>query len=77
MSDFEREDKISPAFLLNHLLSYIKEEDQIDSVAYVARMKDGTITSGWTDMQYTEVIGLLEVGKLQVVKEMWNEWTPR
>lgn len=75
MNGSDRE--VSPIYLLEHLLSYIKEEDQIESVAYVSRMKDGTITSGWTDMQYTEVIGLLEVGKLQVVKEMWNEWTPR
>lgn len=77
MSGSDTEDTISPTYLLEHLLSYIKDEDEIDSVAYVARMKDGTITSGWTDMQYTEVIGLLEVGKLQVVKEMWNEWAPR
>lgn len=77
MSGSDTEDTISPTYLLEHLLSYIKDEDEIESVAYVARMKDGTITSGWTDMQYTEVIGLLEVGKLQVVKEMWNEWAPR
>nr|WP_275983708.1 hypothetical protein [Paenibacillus hamazuiensis] len=63
--------------MLEHLLSYIREEDQIESLAYVARLKDGTISSGWTDMRYTEVIGLYEVGKLQTVKEMWNEWTPR
>ncbi|MGM0883684.1 MAG: hypothetical protein ACQEXQ_21955 [Bacillota bacterium] len=77
MSGSESEDTLSPTYLLEHLLSYIKEEEEIQSVAYVARMKDGTITSGWTNMQYTEVIGLLEVGKLQVVKEMWNEWAPR
>jgi hypothetical protein len=77
MNGSEKEDTISPAYLLENLLSYIKEDNEVESVAYVARMKDGTITSGWTDMQYTEVIGLLEVGKLQVVKEMWDEWTPR
>lgn len=77
MSPSEQDDTISPSYLLEHLLSYINEEDQIESVVYVARLKDGTITSGWTDMQYTEVIGLLEVGKLQAVKEMWNGWTPR
>lgn len=70
----EREQSISPVYLLEHLLSHIHEKDPIESVMYVARMNDGTITSGWTDLTYTEAIGLLEVGKLQVVKEMGNEW---
>ncbi|WP_241158283.1 hypothetical protein [Cohnella candidum] len=72
----EREEPISPVYLLEHLLSYIHQDDQIESVMYVARMNDGTITSGWTDLAYTEAIGLLEIGKLQVVKEMWSEWEP-
>jgi hypothetical protein len=38
-------------------------------------MKDG-ITPGWTDMQNTEVIGLLEVGKLQAVKEYGTSGHP-
>ncbi|MFC0211455.1 hypothetical protein ACFFK0_03160 [Paenibacillus chartarius] len=73
----ESADSITPSYLMENLLTYMKEENRIEAVVYVARMKDGTITSGWTDMQYTEVIGLLEVGKLQVVKEMWSEWTPQ
>jgi hypothetical protein len=62
-------ESITPAFLVENLLSAIDEEG-IESVAYVARTKDGIITSGWTDMLYTEAIGLFEVGKLQAVKEM-------
>ncbi|WP_229263719.1 hypothetical protein [Cohnella cholangitidis] len=61
---------ITPVDLMEHLLSYIHKEDQIDSVIYVAQMNDGTISSGWTDLTYPEAIGLLEVGKLQVFNEM-------
>ncbi|HZG56222.1 hypothetical protein [Paenibacillus sp.] len=60
---------VTPEYLVKNLLSAISEEG-IESVAYVARTKDGLITSGWTDMLYTEAIGLFEVGKLQAVKEM-------
>ncbi len=65
----EAEAEVTPKFLLENLLSAVDEES-IESVAYVARTKDGLITSGWTDMLYTEAIGLFEVGKLQAVKEM-------
>jgi hypothetical protein len=65
----EIEDHVSPTYLIENLLSAIEEEG-IESVAYVARTKDGLITSGWSDMLYTEAIGLFEVGKLQAVKEM-------
>ncbi|TLS48676.1 hypothetical protein FE782_29520 [Paenibacillus antri] len=63
------EAEVTPKFLLENLLSAV-DEQSIESVAYVARTKDGLITSGWTDMLYTEAIGLFEVGKLQAVKEM-------
>ncbi|WP_309121717.1 hypothetical protein [Paenibacillus sp.] len=65
----EAEAEVTPKFLLENLLSAV-DEQSIESVAYVARTKDGLITSGWTDMLYTEAIGLFEVGKLQAVKEM-------
>lgn len=63
------EESVSPTYLVENLLSAIEEEG-IESVAFVARTKDGMITSGWTDMLYTEAIGLFEIGKLQAVKEM-------
>jgi len=71
MSKHEEENdaEVTPKYLLENLLAAIESEG-IDSVAYVARTKDGLITSGWTDMLYTEAIGLFEVGKLQAVKEM-------
>jgi len=76
MSEEQREtpraddtDSVSPQYLIENLLAAIEEEG-IESVAYVARTKDGLITSGWTDMLYTEAIGLFEIGKLQAVKEM-------
>jgi hypothetical protein len=65
----EQDEHVSPTYLVENLLSAIEEEG-IESVAYVARTKDGLITSGWSDMLYTEAIGLFEVGKLQAVKEM-------
>lgn len=65
----EIEEHVSPTFLVENLLSAIEEEG-IESVAYVARTKEGVITSGWSDMLYTEAIGLFEIGKLQAVKEM-------
>ncbi|MCI3927036.1 hypothetical protein MO973_43380 [Paenibacillus sp. TRM 82003] len=65
----EEEESVTPTYLLENLMSAIEEEG-IESVAYVARTKDGLITSGWTDMLYTEAIGLFEVGKLQAIKEM-------
>ncbi|XID94803.1 hypothetical protein ACF3MZ_09910 [Paenibacillaceae bacterium WGS1546] len=69
----EREQSVSPAYLMEHLLSYIHKEDHIESVIYVARMNDGSISTGWTDLAHTEAIGLLEVGKLQVAKEMGKD----
>lgn len=63
------EESVTASYLVENLLSAIEEEG-IESVAYVARTKDGLITSGWTDMLYTEAIGLFEVGKLQAMKEM-------
>lgn len=65
----EVEHPVTPQFLVKNLLSAI-DEQEIESVAYVARTKDGLVTSGWTDMMYTEAIGLYEIGKLQAVKEM-------
>jgi len=69
----EREVSISPAYLMEHLLSFIHKEGQIDSVIYAARLSDGTISTGWTDLSYPEAIGLLEVGKLQVAKKLENQ----
>jgi len=66
------ETTVTPTFLVENLQSAIEEEG-IESVAYVARTKDGLVTSGWTDMLYTEVIGLFELGKLQAVKEMHGD----
>lgn len=62
---------LSPEELVRHILSVIQADGSIESLVYVARMKDGVITSGWTDLSYTEVIGFFEVGKLQAAKEMW------
>ncbi|AEI40917.1 hypothetical protein [Paenibacillus mucilaginosus] len=71
------DDALPPRALVHHLLSVIEDDDTVESIVYVARMKDGTIVSGWSDLLHTEVIGLLEVGKLQAVKEMWEDWQPR
>jgi len=71
--DKKREESISPVYLMDHLLSYIHKEEEVESVIYIARMNDGKVSTGWTDLTYTEAIGLLEVGKLQVIKEMGNQ----
>ncbi|WP_284640544.1 hypothetical protein [Paenibacillus silviterrae] len=72
-----KEGKVTPKYLMEHVLGVIEEDDSIESITYVAKLKDGTISSGWTDMMHTEVIGMYEVGKLQVIKDMWSEWEPR
>jgi hypothetical protein len=72
-NDTERKESISPVHLMEHLLSFIHKEDQIESIMYVARLINGSISAGWTDLSYAEAIGLLEVGKLQVVKEMGED----
>ena len=67
-----KEGKITPKILIENLLEAI-EEGQIDSVVFIAKQNDGFITSGWTDMLHSEAIGLLEIAKLQVAKDMWKE----
>ena len=68
----KKEGVITPKILIENLLDVIKDGD-IESVAFVARQIDGTISAGWTDMTHTEAIGMLEVAKLQVIKDMWND----
>ncbi|TCT20914.1 hypothetical protein EDD68_11242 [Melghiribacillus thermohalophilus] len=63
--------QVTPKMLLELLEKEI-EEGNIDALAYVARRKDGYIISGWSNMPHTEIIGLFEVGKKQVIDHMYE-----
>ena len=68
----KKEGKVTPEMLLK-ILQHEVETGNIDSIAYVAKRKDGMITSGWTDMLHTEAIGLYEIAKLQVVDDLYDD----
>lgn len=67
-----KEGKVTPKMLIEILAKEI-EEGNIDSLAYVARRKDGYIMSGWSNMSHTETIGLFEIGTNQVIDNMYED----
>lgn len=64
--------EVTPKALINNLNRAI-EEGQIESVVYVVRLSDGEIRTGYSNVNQTEVVGLLECGKMNVFNDMYEE----
>lgn len=69
----KKEGKITPKVLLDIVNEEI-EADRIESIVIVSKYEDGYIHTGWTDMYHTEAIGLMEIAKNQVMKDLWDEF---
>jgi len=57
--------EVTPEIIANRLVKSITEGD-VETVITVY-IKDGIITSGWTDCDIAEAIGLLELAKHQIM----------
>lgn len=51
-------------------LSELANKGTIDKVVIVARMTDGIIRTSFSDTTHIEALGLLEVGKVDVLNDM-------
>lgn len=63
--------KVTAKALVENLLSAVNE-GKVESVVYIVKDKDEVLNIGNNSMQYTEVIGLLEVGKQIVINAMYE-----
>ena len=67
----KKEGRITPKAMITNLLQAI-ETGEIKGVIFVAKTKDDEIETGWSNLQTTEAIGLLECGKAEVLQAMFN-----
>lgn len=65
----KREGKVTPKACTENLLKAI-EHGEVETVVFVARQPDGVIKTGWSNTLHTELLGLLECGKNQILCEM-------
>jgi hypothetical protein len=67
----EKRNDVKPEALISHLLDEIKR-GEIDSVVYVTKNKNGTISLGFSTMMPTQVLGYLELGKQLMIDDMYE-----
>lgn len=65
-----KEGRITPKALIEHLLANI---DQVDTVGYVIKKKDGIIDAGWSETTHLEALGLYELGKNRIIFDMGED----
>lgn len=63
---------ITPKALLENLKEDIERGEEIDAIVYVVKTKEGVIKTGWSDIKNTEAIGFLEIGKRELVDNMFT-----
>ncbi|WP_289141436.1 hypothetical protein [uncultured Brevibacillus sp.] len=67
----KKEGRITPKAMITNLLQAI-EIGEIKGVVFVAKTQDDDIETGWSDVQTTEAIGLLECAKAEILQAMFN-----
>lgn len=67
----KKEGRITPKAMITNLLQAI-EAGEIKGVVFVAKTSDDEIETGWSNLQTTEAIGLLECGKAEVLQAIFN-----
>lgn len=65
----KKEGKVTPKALIQNLLAAV-ERGEVVEVAYVAIDKDDVTRAGWSKMSTIKAIGLLEVGKDILIRNM-------
>lgn len=65
----KKEGKVTVKECLKDLIDNLED---IDAVVFVAKKKDGRILTGWSDVNHTEVIGMLHVSQSEVMNDMYE-----
>ncbi|MED3974592.1 hypothetical protein P4639_14460 [Priestia megaterium] len=65
----KKEGKVTPKRLVENLLAAI-ERGEVKEVAIVSVGEDELVRTGWSQMSTIKAIGLLEVGKDTMMKDM-------
>lgn len=61
--------EITPTYLTENLALAAKE-GRIEKIVYFSIDDDGVIRGGWSKMTTTELMGLIEIGKQQVIENI-------
>ncbi|MEK5038982.1 hypothetical protein [Sporosarcina sp. FSL K6-3457] len=64
-----REGKVTPSSLIEGL-SERADPSEIETLVYVAKMRNGDINTAFSHALNSEHIGLLEIGKMQIIDSM-------
>jgi len=65
----KKEGRVTPKVLVENLLQAV-DKGEVECIVFVARCKEGEIRTGWSEIYHTEAVGLLELGKLEVISDM-------
>lgn len=65
----EKDGVVTPKSLIEHLLQEIYKGN-INNIVYSAIDKDGVIKAGHSDSEATQVIGMLECAKQDIIDDM-------
>lgn len=65
----KRQGNVTPKACIQNLLRAI-ELGEVESVVFVARQPNGIIRTGWSDTMHTELLGMLECGKFELIEDM-------
>lgn len=64
--------ELTPKALIEDLLEQINSGN-VEQVVYVVKYKDGQVDNGYSHLEQTIVIGLLECGKQLVIDRMYED----
>jgi len=65
----KKEGKVTPKKLVENLMQYV-EENECELMVCVIKTKSGDINTSFSHGFHSEHIGLLEIGKVQIIDEM-------
>jgi hypothetical protein len=64
-----REGRVTAKATIEDLYEALKR-GLVEHVVFVVRQPDGEIKVGYSDAKHTELIGMLEVGKFEIITDM-------
>jgi len=65
----KRKGEITPTHLTENL-AWASKEGRIKKIVYFTIDDDKVISGGWSNMTNTELMGLIEIGKRQILEEI-------
>lgn len=66
----ERKGELTPRALIEDILEHI---DDVDKIVVTIRLKDEEVRNAFSHMNFTEAIGLFELGKFLTVGDMYGQ----